>query len=102
MQYLKRFLLIYVHIHILIDVFPRLKVIPLSTSSFTWLANILQKYFRGKFEDLSANLLNRLKMCQQFQIEMYSVFLFNKRYTIKYRAWHIETQNLKFRWSVNI
>ena len=47
-----------------------------------WLANILQKYFLGKFEDLSANLLNRLKMCQQFQIEMYKVFLFNIRYTI--------------------
>ena len=46
------------------------------------IANILQKYFLGKFEDLSANLLNRLKMCQQFQIEMYKVFLFNIRYTI--------------------
>ena len=54
----------------------------LSTCSFMWLANILQKYFLGKFEDLSANLLNRLKMCQQFQIEMYKVFLFNIRYTI--------------------
>ena len=83
MQYLKWFLLIYVHIRIiLIDVFPRPKVIPLSTSSFMWLANILQKYFLGKFEDLSANLLNRLKMCQQFQIEMYKVFLFNISYTI--------------------